>query len=219
MVDVAASILSIVPENAIQTLYNLEVAGIQYFHIDVMDGEFVKNNTADKMKQYCEYLSSISSLPLDVHLMVEDVSQYIDNFLVFEPNTITFHLEAAKKQEQVKQWIDKIKQNHIKAGIAIKPNTKIEEVKEFLPYLHCVLVMTVEPGEGGQTLIPETISKIQELSEYRKQNHLEFDIEADGGINQENACLLKNAGTDILVSGVGILKADNFAEIVKKLRQ
>ena len=90
--------------NTIQSLYNLETAKIDYFHIDVMDGEFVENNTVSKMTEYCEYLSSISNLPLDVHLMVKDVPSYISSFLVFEPNIITFHLEAARDKECNRRW-------------------------------------------------------------------------------------------------------------------
>lgn len=219
MVEVSASILSLDSKNVIQTLYNLETAGINYFHIDVMDGKFVKNNTTDKMLEYCEYLTSISNLPLDVHLMVEDVKSYIKSFLVFEPNIITVHLETAKNKEQLKEWIDFIKENNTKVGISIKPNTKIEKIYEFLPYIHLVLVMTVEPGEGGQTLIPETIQKIAELNQYREQNKLEFDIEVDGGINTENVHLLKEAGADIIVSGSAIVKSENFKEVVEELKR
>ena len=219
MVEVSASILSLDSKNVIQTLYNLETAGINYFHIDVMDGKFVKNNTTDKMLEYCEYLNSISNLPLDVHLMVEDVKAYIKSFLVFEPNIITIHLEAAKDKEQLKEWIDFIKENNTKVGISIKPNTKIEEIYEFLPYIHLVLVMTVEPGEGGQTLIPETIQKTAELNQYRERNKLEFDIEVDGGINTENVHLLKEAGADMIVSGSAIVKSENFKEVVEELKR
>lgn len=100
MVEVSASILNIENENAIQTLYNLETAKIDYFHIDVMDGEFVQNDTTSKMVEYCEYLNSISNLPLDVHLMVKDVESYISSFMIFEPNIITFHLEVAEKDRK-----------------------------------------------------------------------------------------------------------------------
>lgn len=181
MVEVSASILSVKGEKTIQTLYDLETAGINYFHIDVMDSKFVKNSTIDKMLEYCEYLNSISNLPLDVHLMVEDVKSYINSFLVFEPNIITFHLEAAKNEQEIMEWINYIKQNNTKVGIAIKPETKIEEIYKYLPYIHMVLVMTVEPGEGGQKLIESTISKIKELHTYIEENNLEVDIEADGG--------------------------------------
>jgi len=128
MVEVSASILSLKDENVIQTLYNLETAKIDYFHIDVMDGEFVKNNTVNKMLEYCEYLNSISNLPLDVHLMVKDVPSYIFSFLVFEPNIITFHLEAAESKQQALEWITLIKQHNVRVGISVKPDTKIEEV-------------------------------------------------------------------------------------------
>lgn len=240
MAEVSASLLSLKSENVIQTLYNLETAGIDYFHIDVMDGEFVKNNTVDKMLEYCEYLNSISNLPLDVHLMVKDVPNYISSFLVFEPNIITFHLEAAidesgekakaesklkqellsaEEKKKVFEWIKLIKENNVRVGISVKPDTKIEEVEEFLPFVHLILVMTVEPGEGGQELIPKTVEKIHALKQYVKDNNLEIDIEADGGINSETASIVKQAGADILVSGSGIVKSDNYAEVVQKLKQ
>lgn len=218
MAEISASILSIKNENAIKTLYNLETSGIDYFHIDVMDGEFVKNNTVSRMIEYCEYLNSISNLPLDVHLMVKDVESYISSFAVFEPNIITFHLEAAKDKQEVLKWIDLIKENNVRVGISVKPDTKIEEIKEFLPFIHLVLVMTVEPGEGGQELIPKTVEKIKALKQYVKDNELEVDIEADGGINVETAKDVKQAGADILVSGSAILKSDNYAEVVEKLK-
>ncbi len=219
MVEVSASILSLKNENVIQTLYNLETAGIDYFHIDVMDGEFVKNNTVNKMIEYCEYLNSISNLPLDVHLMVKDVPSYISSFLVFEPNIITFHLEAAQSKEQALEWIKFIKQYNVRVGISVKPDTKIEEVKDFLPFIHLVLVMTVEPGEGGQQIIPKTVEKIRALKQYVKAQGLEVDIEADGGINAETADMVKQAGADILVSGSGIVKSNNYAEVVDKLKK
>lgn len=219
MVEVSASILSLKNENVIQTLYNLETAGIDYFHIDVMDGEFVQNNTVNKMLEYCEYLNSISNLPLDVHLMVNDVESYVSSFLVFEPNIITFHLEAAKDKKQALEWIKMIKQNNVRVGISVKPDTKIEEVKEFLPFIHLVLVMTVEPGKGGQEIIPKTVEKIRALKQYIKLQGLEVDIEADGGINSQTADMVKQAGADILVSGSGIVKSDNYKIAVENLKK
>lgn len=145
MVEISASILSIKNENAIKTLYNLETAGIDYFHIDVMDGKFVEQDTSIRMTEYCEYINSISNLPLDVHLMVSDVKSYIHSFLVFEPNIITFHLEAGKSKEEIMEWINIIKENNAKVGISIKPGTDIKEIYDYLPFIHMVLVMTVEP--------------------------------------------------------------------------
>lgn len=218
MVEVSTSILSIDKENAIKTLYNIETSKTDYFHIDVMDGKFVKNNTNDVMLEYCEYLNSITTVPLDVHLMVEDVEQYIKSYLVFEPNNITFHYEATKNEEELKKWIDLLKENNCKVGISIKPETPVEKIYKFLPYVHLVLVMTVEPGEGGQKLIDDCVLKIQKLKQYIDENNLDVYIEADGGINTENAEKLVNAGCDIIVSGTAITKSNNFAETIKELK-
>ncbi len=219
MVEVSASLLGLKNENTIQTLYNLETAKIDYFHIDVMDGEFVENNTANRMIEYCEYLNSISNLPLDVHLMVKDVSSYISSFLVFEPNIITFHLEVARDKEQIMEWIKVIKENNVRVGISVKPDTKIEEVEEFLPFIHLVLVMTVEPGKGGQELIPKTVEKIRALKRYVQDKKIEVDIEADGGINLDTVGFVKEAGADIIVSGSAITNSDNYADMVEKLKR
>ena len=218
MVEVSASILSIQPEKAIQTLYNLETAKIDYFHIDVMDGKFVENDTTAKMTEYCEYLNSISNLPLDVHLMVEDIERYIHSFSIFEPNIVTFHLEAGEDKEQIMKWIQMIKDKNIRVGISVKPNTKIEEIYEYLPYIHLVLVMTVEPGKGGQELIPDTIDKIRKLHQYIQKNGIEVDIEADGGINTNNAKIVTEAGANIIVSGSAIVSSDDYAQVVSKLK-
>ena len=219
MVEVSVSILNVKDDKAIQTLYNLETSGINYFHIDVMDGKFVKNDTTNKMLEYCEYLNQISNLPLDIHLMVEDVESYIKSFEIFEPNIITFHREAAKNKEEILKWIKLLNAKNIRVGISIKPNTKVEEIYEYLPFVHLVLVMTVEPGEGGQKLLPDTIEKIKELKKYIDENNLEVDIEADGGINTENANIVKEAGANTLVSGSAIVNAEDYKEVVDKLKQ
>lgn len=219
MVEVSASILSIKNENSIQTLYNLETAGIDYFHIDVMDGKFVKNNTTNTMVEYCEYLNSISNLPLDVHLMVEDVKSYINSFLVFEPNIITFHLETAKNKQETMEWINYLKENNVRVGISIKPNTNIEEIYEYLPFIHLVLVMTVEPGEGGQKLIPETIDKIEKLNTYLQEQNLEVDIEADGGINMENIQMLKQANVNMVVLGTSLVNSQDYKQTVQEIKR
>lgn len=218
MVEVSTSILSIKKEDAIKTLYNLETAKTDYFHIDVMDGKFVENNTNDLMLEYCEYLNSITTVPLDVHLMVKDVEEYIKSYLVFEPNTITIHLEVAKNIEELKKWVNLIKENNCKVGVSIKPNTKVEELYDILPYIHTVLIMTVEPGKGGQKLIPETIQKIVTLKQHIDDNGIDIDIEADGGINTENAVELKKAGCNIIVAGTSIINSNNYAETIKNLR-
>jgi ribulose-phosphate 3-epimerase len=218
MVEISTSILSVEPENAVKTFYNLEVSHTDYFHIDVMDGKFVKNNTMDKMQEYTNQIKQISNIPVDVHLMVEDVSLYINSYIPFMPDRITFHYEACKNDDDVINDINLIKDNGIKVGIAIKPETNVNKILKFLPIVHMVLVMSVEPGEGGQTLIPETLEKVKELAKYREDNNLDFDIEADGGINLETIQNVKDAGVDIAVVGNGIIKTENFAITIKQLK-
>ena len=219
MVEISTSILSVEKENVIKTLYNLETAKIDYFHIDVMDGEFVENTTEEKMLEYCDYLASITNIPLDVHLMVKDVKKYIDMFLPYNPNIITIHYEATQNKNELIDLIDYIHSNNCKAGISIKPNTDVSCLYDILEIVNVVLIMTVEPGKGGQELIPETINKIKQLSEYIKQNNLDTIIEADGGIKTSNAEQLKVAGAEILVVGTGLIKTKNYAETVKELKK
>ena len=218
MVEISASVLNIEEEESTKTFYNLEVAKINYFHIDVMDGEFVENNTVDKMNKYSNILKQITTLPLDVHLMVEDVETYVKLYTTLEPNIITFHYEDEKDKEKIYDIIKQIRDNNCQVGMAIKPETSIKDIYEFLPYLNLVLVMTVEPGKGGQTIITETIRKIKILKEYIREKNLDTYIEADGGINIKTIEELKEAGIDIAVVGTGIVKTDNYAETVKKLK-
>ena len=218
MVEISTSILSVKKGEESETFFELEASKTDYFHIDVMDGKFVKKDTYQKMLEYASYIKRISNLPLDVHLMVEDVKSAIEDFLAVEPNIITFHLEACKNKEEVFEMINLIKQNHCKVGISIKPDTKLEEIYEFLPYIHMCLIMTVEPGKGGQTLLTDMIEKISKLKKYIDENNLEVDIEADGGINLKTASAVKNAGANILVAGTAILMANNFKTIIDELR-
>ena len=218
MVEISTSILSVKKGEESETFFELEASKTDYFHIDVMDGKFVKKDTYQKMLEYASYIKRISNLPLDVHLMVEDVKSAIEDFLAVEPNIITFHLEACKNKEEVFEMINLIKQNHCKVGISIKPDTKLEDIYEFLPYIHMCLIMTVEPGKGGQTLLTDMIEKISKLKKYIDENNLEVDIEADGGINLKTAPAVKNAGANILVAGTAILMANNFKTIIDELR-
>ena len=219
MVEVSTSILSVKKGEESATFFELEAAKTDYFHIDVMDGKFVEKDTYKKMLEYASYIKRISSLPLDVHLMVKDVKKSIDEFLSVEPNIITFHYEACRNKEEVYELIKYIKENNCKVGISVKPNTDIAEIYEFLPYIHMCLVMTVEPGKGGQTLITDMIKKIEKLKKYIDENNIEIDIEADGGINLKTAPLIKNAGANILVSGTAILMANDFKTIIDELKK
>lgn len=219
MVEVSTSILNVDKKNAIDTFYKLETAHTDYFHIDVMDGKFVENNTYELMKDYATTIKQISNIPLDVHFMTYFVKENIEQYIGLEPNIITFHIEAVKSKEEIYEIIDYIKDNNSRVGIAIKPDTKIEEVYEFLPFIHMILVMTVEPGRGGQGLIPKTVDKVKELREYAEKNRIELDIEVDGGINIDTADLVKNAGANILVSGSGIIKSEDYKKTIEKLKE
>ena len=219
MIEISTSILNMENGKEAETIFNLEKAHTDYFHIDVMDGKFVSKNTYDKMLENSGYIKRISNLPIDVHLMVEDVKSAINDFFSIEPNIITFHLEACKNKNEVFENINLIKQNNCRVGIAIKPDTKIDEIYEFLPYIHMCLVMTVEPGKGVQTLITDMIDKISKLKNYVTKNKLDIDIEADGGINLKTYEKVKNAGANILVSGTAILMAKDFKIIIDELKK
>lgn len=219
MAEISTSILSVEEENSIKTFYNLEEAKTDYFHIDVMDGEFVENNTHKKMLEFCANIKQISNLPLDVHLMVKDIKKYIEDYTNFEPSIITFHIEEMKTKEEIMEIINLIRKNNIKPAIAISPDTPVESILEYLPYIHMVLVMTVVPGKGGQKLIPDTIVKIKKIKEYIEKNNLDTYIEADGGINEENARILKDAGVDIIVAGSSIINSKNYKETINNLKK
>lgn len=219
MVEVSTSILSVKEGTELEVFLNLEKAKTDYFHIDVMDGKFVEKDTYSKMLGYSEYIKRISNLPLDVHLMVEDIRKGIEDFSAIEPNIITFHYEACKDKKEIYDIIKLIKDNNSKVGISVKPDTKIEEIYEFLPYIHMILVMTVEPGKGGQTLLNDMKYKIEKLSKYIFENDLEVDIEADGGINIVTAQSIKDAGANILVAGTAILSAVDYQGIIYELKK
>ena len=219
MVEVSTSILSVDKEKSIKTFYDLETAKTNYFHIDVMDGKFVNNYTAEQMQEYTNQIKQISNIPLDIHLMVEDIKAFIDSYIPYEPNRITFHFEACENKEKINNYIKYIKDNNIQVGISIKPNTKVEDIFEYLPYIHSVLIMTVEPGFGGQKLIPETVEKVRILKEYIESNNLEVDIEVDGGINLDNVELLKKAGANIIVVGTALINSKEYKEVIEKIKQ
>lgn len=225
MVEVSTSILTMDEKDISKTIMNLEIAKTDYFHIDVMDGKFVTKNTYDKMLNYGSYIKRISNLPLDVHLMVENVQSAVDDFLSLEPNIITFHFESfdnedkEKNRKDILDMIRYIKDNNCKVGLAIKPNTNLEDIYEFLPYIHMCLIMTVEPGKGGQELITSTLKKIENLKTYIDKNDIDIDIEVDGGINLVTAKDVKKSGANILVSGTAVLMAKDYKVIIDELRK
>ncbi len=218
MTEISASVLTVEKDNATTTFYNLETGKVNYFHIDAMDGKFVQKNNLELMKDYALTISHISNLGLDVHLMVENVEEVADEYLMLEPEVLTFHIEATKNEERTKNLIELIKNSGTRVGIAISPETKIEEIKPYLECIHMVLVMTVVPGKGGQTLIPETLEKVRELKEYITENNIDIDIEVDGGINDITSQKAIDAGANILVAGNYLVSAENISEAVKKLK-
>lgn len=218
MIEISASVLKVEKENATRMFYNLETAKINYFHIDAMDGKVVENNNLELMKDYALTISHISNLGLDVHLMVEDVEEIVDEYLMLEPEIITFHIEATKDEERTKNIIREIKSNGTRVGIAVNPNTSIEEIKPYLNSIHMVLIMTVIPGKGGQKLIKETLEKVKELKKYINENNIDIDIEVDGGINDKTAFDAVNSGANILVAGNYLTSAENINEAVQKLK-
>lgn len=219
MYEVSTSILNTEKGKEAEIILALEKARTDYIHIDVMDGEFVEKNTYQKMLELSSYVRRISNMPLDVHLMVKDVETAINVFTPVEANLITFHLEACKDEEEVFKFINMIKDNHSRVGIAVKPETKIEEIYKFLPYIHVALVMTVEPGKGGQTLISDMVNKVQTLKDYINENNLDTVIEVDGGINLATCEKVKKAGANMLVAGTAILMAKNYKDIIDDLKE
>ena len=218
MIEVSTSILNVEKGKEAETFLALEKSKTDYFHIDVMDGEFVEKNTYQNMLEYSSYIRRISNLPMDIHLMVKDIETGIEAFSSMEPNIITFHLEACKNKEEVMRNINLIKDKGSRVGIAVKPETVIESVYEYLPYIHMCLVMTVEPGKGGQTLITDMLSKISELKTYIEKKNIEIDIEVDGGINLKTAQRVKDAGANVLVAGTAILMASDYKVIIDELK-
>lgn len=219
MVRVSTSLLTQDKEDAVKTFYDLEVAHTDMFHIDVMDGKFVEKDTTKLMKDYATTLSHITNLGLDVHFMVENIEEFIDEYIDLNPEYISFHIEASKTKERTMENINTIKENGIKVALAISPDTSIDEIKEYIPYIHMVLVMTVVPGKGGQKLIPETLEKVSELKKYIEQENYDIDIEVDGGINAETAEQAKVFGANVLVAGSYILNSLNFKEAISNLKK
>ena len=217
--EVSTSLLSVKKEDIIQTIYNLEVAKTDYFHIDVMDGRFVENDTSETMRIYCEYLNQITNVPIDVHLMVTNVKEYIDSYSIFNPNIISFHYEACKDKEEVNKYINQIRDRECKVGLAIKPNTKVDDILEFLPKINLLLIMSVEPGKGGQEFIKSALEKIKKAKKKTDELGLDTEIEVDGGINIENAKDVKEAGATIAVSGTAIINSKDYSYTIGKIKE
>jgi len=219
MTEIAVSLLDVEEENAVSYFYNIETAKIDYFHLDVNDGKFVDNNNMEKMKDYALKINTVCMTPMEVHLMTETPKEYFDYFMDQGATRIIFHLEACKDNEEILSNIKYLNENGVRAGIAISPETSIERVYDYLPYIHMVLIMSVIPGRGGQKFIPEALRKIDKLKKYCKYNNIDIDIEVDGGINNVTCKDATSYGATTLVAGRYILDSDNYSEAVRSLRE
>ncbi len=193
-----------------ENIEKLDKTTIDYLHLDIMDGKFV-NNTTYNIDEII-YLLKNTIKPKDVHLMVSDVLKYIDDFKRINPEYITFHLEAVSNPNKI---ITYLKENKIKVGLALKPKTKVETILPYLSQIDLVLVMSVEPGYGGQKFISDIIPKIELLKELKAQNNYNYVIEVDGGINIETIKQIK--GADIVVVGSYITDSEDYQKQIDNL--
>ncbi len=198
-------------KNIPKDLLKLNETSTDYIHVDVMDGKFVKNKTMPfkEMKNIYKYTSK----RLDVHLMVKNPKKYIDNYSTLNTEYITIHLELA---ENIDRYLTQIKNYGIKCGLAINPDTKVNELVPYLPLLDMILIMSVEPGKGGQEFIEETENKIKEIRILLNEYQSNVKISVDGGINNNTKKFCSES--DIIVSGSYIINSDNFEEKINSLR-
>ena len=209
---ISPSILGGSFSNMEKIISELEQSKAEYIHFDVMDGDFVPNLTFGP--QFIADLRLKTKKIFDVHLMTKRVSKFLDNYIRAGSNILTFHFEI---EENLNEIIKKIKDNKIKAGIAIKPKTPWEKIKEYLHTVDQVIIMTVEPGFGGQSFMSDQIKKIEDISHYIKENNLDVNIEIDGGVNYETGKLCINAGANILVAGSFLFEQENLITATNKL--
>lgn len=212
MAKVAPSILSADFSKLGADVQEICEFGADYIHVDVMDGAFVPNISfgAGVMKS----LNNVATIPYDVHLMIEDPDRYIEDFVTPNTEFITVHQEACRHLDRT---IQHIHSTGIKAGVALNPATPIVMVEDVLDKVDMILIMSVNPGFGGQKFIPRALDKIRRLDEIRKANGYDFVIEVDGGVNLQNCEELKSVGTDILVAGSAVFKAESRKEAIAVL--
>ena len=203
-IQISPSILSADFSQLGNEIRKLSDAGADMIHVDVMDGHFVPNLTIGP--PVIKDLKKYSSIPFDVHLMISPVHEYIEAYADAGADIITIHPEAT---DNLKKSIEKIKEFNKKVGVSLNPKTKIDLIKDNLNHIDLVLIMSVNPGFGGQKFMPEVLQKIKDLVNIRKEQKLDFDIEIDGGINFDNYRLAIDAGANILVSGTTVFKSNN----------
>ena len=203
-IQISPSILSADFSQLGNEIKRLNDAGADMIHVDVMDGHFVPNLTIGP--PVIKALKKNSSVPFDVHLMISPVHKYIEAYANAGADIITIHPEAT---DDLQKSIDKIKEFKVKVGVSLNPETKVDVIKKNLSQIDLVLIMSVNPGFGGQKFMPEVLNKIKELVKIREKEKLIFDIEIDGGINFDNSKLAIEAGANILVSGTTIFKSND----------
>ena len=209
---ISPSILGGSFSNMEKIITNLDQSEAEYIHFDVMDGDFVPNLTFGP--KFISNLRKHTNKIFDVHLMINRVNKFLDEYIKAGSDIITFHLEI---KENLNEIINKIKENNIKAGIAIKPNTPWEEIKTYLNSIDQVIIMTVEPGFGGQSFMDNQIEKIKNIAYYISENNLNVNIEIDGGINYETGRLCIDAGANILVAGSFLFNQDDLVKATNDL--
>jgi len=209
---ISPSILGGSFSNMQETVKLIDQSKAEYIHFDVMDGDFVPNLTFGP--QFISNVRQYSKKIFDVHLMINRVGKFLDDYVKAGSDIITFHLEI---EENIKELISKIKTNNIKCGIAIKPATPWEELKPYLKNIDQIIIMTVEPGFGGQKFMEDQLLKIEQLKNFifNKQHHI--DLEVDGGVNYETGKKCVDAGANILVAGSFLFKQENLTQSSNQL--
>ena len=214
MKKIAPSILSADFSRLADEVRAVEKAGADVIHVDVMDGHFVPNITIGPL--VVQGLKKLTSLPLDVHLMIENPERYVEVFTQAGSDWITIHAEVCPNLKRV---IRKVRESKARPGIVLKPATPLKTLFPVLDEIDLVLIMSVNPGFGGQSFIPATLKKIERLRKIVDQDHYPLEIEVDGGVKVENIREVSAAGGDIFVVGTGIFKTENYDETIRKLRQ
>ncbi len=213
MIRIAPSLLSADFSHLEKEIKLMQESGADWLHYDVMDGQFVPNLSFGP--KILADIRPISTLPLDVHLMVREPFHLLEAFADAGADFLTIHIEAC---ESPQRYIDKIKEMQVKCGITLRPGTPLEMIEPWLYQVDLVLVMSVEPGFGGQKFMPESIERIRTLKAIRKERNLSYLIEVDGGINEYTAKLVTEAGADVLVAGSALFGKKKPKKIMKKMR-
>ncbi len=215
MIKLAPSILSADFARLGQQIDEVARAGADYVHVDVMDGHFVPNITIGA--PVVAAIRRATTLPLDVHLMIEHPERYVSQFAQAGADIITVHAEASA---HLHATIRLIKELGAKAGVSLNPPTPLAVIEEFFPHVDLVLIMSVNPGFGGQSFLPETLPKIADMRKLLNNRELHAELEVDGGINADNAPAIVEAGADILVAGNSIFGAqEGIGEAIRRLRE